>query len=429
MFHPTKQTVHRFFWLTGITFALLALTLSVYSATEFNLPGTRSIPSPAGSNSAEPHLSRGPGGAVVLSWLERESQGKNVSLRFSVLDGNNWQEASTIAEGENWFVNWADFPSVSPISSELWAAHWLVKKPGSSYAYDVAISISHDAGLSWSKPITPHTDNTATEHGFVSLFPAKNGVGALWLDGRNMTDEGHAANPETIHGGMTLRSALIASDLSVGSEYLLDDLVCDCCQTDVATGKNGPIAVYRNRTKGEIRDIYVSRMIAGQWQAGEAVGEDGWEIAACPVNGPSIAASGSDVAVAWFTMADDKPRVRLARSIDGAATFSSPVNIDSDQSTGRVDAALLDDGNAVVSWLRNGENGQGELVIRLVTKTGKPGPTMLVTQSSTARPAGFPQMVKKENTLVFAWTDTTGDEPRVQTAVIDLKDDFQQPVK
>ena len=54
---------------------------------------------------------------------------------------------------------------------------------------------------------------------------------------------------------MTLRSALISTDGVLLEDHLVDDLVCDCCQTDVAETAHGPIGVYRNRTRQEIRDI------------------------------------------------------------------------------------------------------------------------------------------------------------------------------
>ena len=86
----------------------------------------------ASAGSAEPHLATTADGAVVMSWLEPSEHGTD--LRWSVLQGGQWVEPRTIASGENWFVNWADFPSVEPIDNELWAAHWLVKRPGGTYA-------------------------------------------------------------------------------------------------------------------------------------------------------------------------------------------------------------------------------------------------------------------------------------------------------
>jgi hypothetical protein len=405
----------------ALFFATLLLYSAVAEPSEKAFTVT-ALSTPAAADSAEPHLALGQDGSVVLSWLLRDGDG--VALRFSVLGNKGWQPAKTVSSGNDWFVNWADFPSVIPMTSDLWAAHWLAKKPGGTYAYDVVMALSQDGGETWSEPFSPHSDNTKTEHGFVSMFPWRDGVGALWLDGRNMVQDGATdgqdSETEDSGGGMTLRAALIAPDASIVDEYLVDDLVCDCCQTDIAIGPGGPIAVYRDRSASEIRDIYVSRVIEGQWLEGEGIGNDGWEIAGCPVNGPAIDAVGSDAVVAWFTSARSVPHVRFARSMDQAATFSAPINIDTGQPLGRVDVALLDSGMASVSWLRTTDDRRGELVMRLVSKTGEPGPVQVIAPTSSERPAGFPQMISKGNQLIFAWTDTSGDSPRVRTAQVDI---------
>jgi hypothetical protein len=371
----------------------------------------------AAAGSAQPHLARGTHGTIVLSWLEPDDDG--VVLYHSTLQADRWQAKRPVARGNDWFVNWADFPSVVPISPTRWAAHWLVKRPGGTYAYDVALALSEDTGQTWSEPLSPHTDNTPTEHGFVSLYPHHDGVGALWLDGRLMhPDEQRDEHEHGAAGGMTLRTAVVAADRSLSLSQQVDDLVCDCCQTDVAAGPEGPIAVYRNRTPQEIRDIYVARMVNGRWEEGRPVARDGWHIDGCPVNGPAIASDGERVAVAWFTAANDTPRVRLAMSTDGAQTFSPPIDIDTQRPEGRVDVALLDNGNAVVSWLR--AHDEGELCLRQVTATGKTGPIHVIAPIHNARSSGFPQLVRDADHLVLAWTDVSGDASQVRSVRVDI---------
>ena len=375
--------------------------------------------SPAGAGSAEPHLAQGPDGKVVLNWLARERDG--YALRYAELDGSTWRPAQTVARGKDWFVNWADFPSVTPVTQSLWAAHWLAKRPGGTYAYDVAIAISQDGGKSWSDSLTPHTDDTRTEHGFVSLFPWQAGVGALWLDGRNMVEDGQDAGEAHTRAGMTLRAAVITADGAIVSDQLVDDLVCDCCQTDVAVGADGPIAVYRNRTTEEHRDIYVSRAIDGRWEKGRPVANDNWKISGCPVNGPAIAADQANVAVAWFTAADDTSRVRIARSNDSAKSFSAAVDIDVDSPIGRVDIVLLKSGNAVVSWLRSGADRQSEFCLRQVSAAGELGSVHVIARTSETRSSSFPQMLRSGDDLVLAWTDYLADDvSTVRTALVDV---------
>jgi Neuraminidase (sialidase) len=85
---------------------------------------------------------------------------KRHALRTAARDVSGWAEARTVAQGENWFVNWADFPSVIALRDGSLAAHWLVKSGTGTYAYNVNIARSKDGGKTWSKPIVPHLDGT-----------------------------------------------------------------------------------------------------------------------------------------------------------------------------------------------------------------------------------------------------------------------------
>jgi len=200
---------------------------------------------------------------------------------------------------------------------------------------------------------------------------------------------------------------------------LVDEVVCDCCQTDVAVTDYGPVAVYRNRDAQEIRDIHVLRSSDGQWLGDTAVADDGWKIAACPVNGPAIASDGKTVAAAWFTAPGDDTKVRMAWSGDGGQTFAAPFEVDGGRPIGRVDIELLENGSAVVSWLRSGDNGRGEICLRQIARNGDAGAVHVVAATGASRLSGFPQMQRAGSDLVLAWTDTSQERTRVVTARID----------
>lgn len=382
------------------------------------------LSSPAGANSAQPHLSLLPSGQPLLSWLETKDSA--ATLKYSRLVATIWTPASTVSEGTDWFVNWADFPSVVPLSEDKLAAHWLKKRPGGTYAYDVVVSHSEDSGETWSEALTPHTDATATEHGFVSLFPWQQQAGLIWLDGREMAVESHGngtiddidhSNHSTDSAkGMTLRSAIIHADNTLSQEHVIDDLVCECCQTDAATTSNGPVVIYRNRTAEEIRDIYISRFDEGKWTQGQAIAEDLWEIEGCPVNGPAIAAKGESLVIAWFTLAGGVSKVRFIQSLDAGQSFSTPVDIDTESPIGRVDVDFLADDSAAISWVRRSNTGVGEIVVSRVTPEGIQKNLLVIAPISTSRPSGFPQMVHTNDSLVFAWTDITDGISTVKTA-------------
>ena len=210
--------------------------------------------SPAGVDSREPELSTGADGRIILSWVERIGD-KRYALRFATRDADNWSTARTVSEGENWFINWADFPSVIALADGSLAAHWLVKSGSDTYAYDVNIARSKDGGTTWDKPIVPHTDKTQTEHGFVSLIPLPDGrVGAIWVDGRNLKDQKNGGDEhKPLPVSMTLRYAAIDADGKLSDEIQLDERVCECCQTSAALTSEGALAAYRDRSDKEIR--------------------------------------------------------------------------------------------------------------------------------------------------------------------------------
>ena len=178
--------------LLGVAAAALVpfgvLTDARQTTADWSLTVT-SLVSPAAANSAQPQLSV-QGDHAMLSWIERS--GDTSALRFSERTATGWTDARTVASGTNWFVNWADVPSVVRLENGDLAAHWLQKSAGGTYAYDVRLSFSKNDGRTWSTSVTPHHDSTKTEHGFASLFQMPGaGLGLVWLDGRQMKQGEH----------------------------------------------------------------------------------------------------------------------------------------------------------------------------------------------------------------------------------------------
>jgi hypothetical protein len=374
------------------------------------------VESPAGSGAGEPWLFVEPDGGVLMSWLEPSVEGQ--ALRFSVLDGGGWGPVRTVVSRADLFVNWADFPSAIRLPDASLAVHWLQRTGPDTYAYGVRLSRSTDEGQTWSVPVTPHTDETQTEHGFVTLSPGleAGSVRAVWLDGRNYAD------PHADPAFMTLRHAEISADGSLTSEVELDSRTCDCCQTSTAVTRSGIVVAYRGRTRDEIRDIRVVRSGEQGWSSPSVVHADGWVIPSCPVNGPAIAATGNLVAVAWFTAANDSPRVMLAFSDDGGESFEAPIQVagsgEIGRSLGRVDLALNPDGVALVSWLHERE-GIGALMLAAFDSNGSRSGTTVVPHLDGGRATGFPRMALRSDDILFAWTEP-GDTARIRMVSVPL---------
>ena len=395
----------------------MVVALAGCAAPRFERPlAVREMTSPAGPGSGEPNLAVAPDGSVLLSWIEPAGEGRHM-LRYASLDGRgSWSSPQTIAEGGGWFVNWADFPALAALPDGTLFAHWLAKTGASTYAYAVQVARSRDGGRTWSSAVVPHRDGTPTEHGFVSMTPwSDQAMGIVWLDGRKTEHVAH----EDAGGEMTLVHTTLESDGRLGAETSLDGRVCDCCQTDVARAGEATVVVYRDRSDTEVRDISIVRFTNGRWSAPRPVADDGWQINGCPVNGPAVAADGAKVAVAWFTAAGDKPKVKVAFSTDSGASFGSPIVVDEGRPLGRVDVALLDDDATLVSWLEQGEKGAATLRIRRIARDGSRGAGATVAESTGARSSGFPRMARSGARVILAWRDAS-DPPRIRTGILDL---------
>jgi len=350
------------------------------------------IASPSGPGAAEPFLTTS-GRDLLMTWIEPSSNGN--ALKLARFRDGQWSDAQTIVERPEVAANWANFPSVVASKGAIFV-QWVQKNSGGHHAADVYVTSSRDNGKSWGKPILLHRDNTPTEHGFASLAALADGsAGVIWLDGRQMKHD---------EGEMTLRYARINADGRVAGETVLDARVCECCGTSLKPTNDGLVAVYRDRSSTEDRDIAVVTRRGGKWSKPRLVHQDGWTIKGCPVNGPQLATLGNRVAASWFTAAGDKGRVKVAFSSDGGATFRAPVNVDDGAPVGRVDLLMLDDGSAVVTWI-DGIADAASIMARRVFPDGRLGSITKVASSGAARSTGFPRAAIAGDRLYIAWTE------------------------
>ena len=380
------------------------------------------LTTPAAANSAQPQLSVSNRG-VLLSWIERT--GDLATLKFAERTASGWTAPRTIASGRDWFVNWADVPSALRLPSGAIVAHWLQKSGPAQYAYDVRLSHSTDDGKTWSAPYLPHSDRTQTEHGFASLFPMGEGFGLVWLDARATKGGGEHAGGDGHGGGaMSVYFGQFDRHFKQVAETAVDARVCECCPTAAVATSGGIIAAYRDRSDAEIRDNYVSRFINGRWTTPKPVFNDNWKIAACPVNGPALAASGRAVAMTWFTVKHEQGQAYLAFSDDGGATFGQPIRVDDGGSLGRVDVELLPDGAALATWIEfadqpSGAGGRAQFRARRIARNGTRSAPVTISGIAGNRSSGYPRAAIANGEAVFAWTESSdgGGALQVRTAV------------
>lgn len=370
------------------------------------------IKNPTSVNSHLPRLFSN-GKELYMSWVTRKD--KTDYLNYSKFDGNNWMAQETITKGDDWFINWADYPVISESNGSILTTY-LQKSDTATYAYDIKFNLYSSQTKTWKKDMLLHSDGTKTEHGFVSAIPSSNGFEVAWLDGRN-TAGGHGDHDSHGAGGaMTLRSALITPTGEVINETELDNRVCDCCQTSIASSVNGTIVAYRDRSKEEVRDIsIVHKAITGHLDAQiQSFSNDNWKIAGCPVNGPAIDAFDTTFGIAWFTAADGEGQVKV--SFLGKDS-KEPIRIDNGNATGRVALKMISKTEALVLWME--PRGDKEVIaLAKVDISGKKTSEIIISKTSPERASGFPQLEVMGANAYIAWTEVEEKIKSIKTAKV-----------
>lgn len=359
------------------------------------------LPFPASPDSITPSVASAPDGNIYVSWIA-PADGNQHTLWVARYDRElaSWLAPVQIATGSDWFLNWADTPTVAAGLRGRVAATWPVLNE--TDGYHTMTSVSEDHGATWSSPQPLTTESNLTE--FVSLASLTNGTWlAVWLDARDRAQT----------GAMQLRSRVLGTTTA---DLLVDDRVCDCCPISTLVLPNGAVlTAYRDRSPAEIRDIVYQNYSRGKWTPATPPERDEWHTTGCPVNGARLSRRSGHVATAWFTGANETPQVLTARSNNLGRTWNHVARIDDPhhQATGHVSSAVLRDGSQWVSWVET----SGTLALRSLQRDGSLSPITRMPGTGT----GNPKMVVLANRsdqpaqLLVVRSETDGVKTHVAT--------------
>jgi hypothetical protein len=155
------------------------------------------------------------------------------------------------------------------------------------------------------------------------------------------------------------------------------------------------------------------------WGKPVPVHADGWVMPGCPVNGPSIAADGDNVVVAWYTAANDKPLVQVARSTDAGDSFAAPVVLEQGEAVQGRAAVALDARQAFALWIREDAGGQSLWLSRRTPDLARELQRIEVAKlQGRGRATGYPQIALRNGDAYVAWTDIVDGSPRLRGAVL-----------
>ena len=79
---------------------------------------------PISINSQYPNLTETDRGLAII-WYE--PIGESHALKWSEFNGRSWSKPITITIGKEYFINWADFPSIFYNGRNHFVVHWLEK--------------------------------------------------------------------------------------------------------------------------------------------------------------------------------------------------------------------------------------------------------------------------------------------------------------
>jgi hypothetical protein len=363
-----------------ILVSLLFLTAPLFSQTLKVEPAAN----PTGPDSSQVNLTVAPDGSPLLSWVEADA------LKYSTRKGGQWSAPLTIAAHRHFFHHPAELPEVIGMPGGSFLAHWIEAPKTESEAEFVYVSASRD-GIKWTTPAMAHHDKSDVEHGLASMAPTGDKEASIFF----------LQSLKGPDAPTSLMRSVIGLDGNEVKEEMLAADVCECCPTAVARTSRGVVVAFRAHTKDDIRDIAVTRLDSGRWTSPRIVYPDKWQVDACPVNAASIAAKGDKVAIAWYTSADDKPRVELALSSDAGATFSKAEVVSTGQAYGYASVAADDSGGAFVSWLERGADG-ARVLARHISADGAAGPVAQVA-TGTRKSLGYPKIVHAGGETWIAW--------------------------
>jgi hypothetical protein len=279
---------------------------------------------------------------------------------------------------------------------------------------------SRAGAATFAPAITVHAENLPGARGWASLARDPDGnAHVVWLDGRNAGDRAamaHGMRQDIFH-------AIWRPDGSHEEVTVATD-VCFCCKTAVATAPSGVVYVaWRHIYPTNLRDIAVAHSTDGgkTFSAPVRVGEDGWQIAGCPDDGPALAVDAAGVLhVVWPTMVAGPHAVKgifYSYSSDGGRTFAPRQRIDEEGSGAAHPQVAAGGGRLAVVWDEAGSSRRA--CLREVSSDRKGTawtPVLGTVRVLSAGPAVYPAVAATASSLVAAWTETvsTGSEIRVR---------------
>ena len=211
--------------------------------------------------------------------------------------------------------------------------------------------------------------------------------------------------------------------------YQVGEGLCECCKLGIAFADGGKTVymVDREVDGNKIRNHVLRKSIDGAatFSAPVEISNDGWQVPSCPHSGPSIGRdSRGQLHVSWFTLGRSEQEAGIYYSVskDDGKSFAPRQLVQANTAPETLYATLAvgDDDRVYLAWSNLDGNNKAQIFMRTLAADGRTWSP--IQQISRAKGnAGRPVLAFVKNQLQVAWTETDGEDSRVvlRSAAVD----------
>ncbi len=366
--------------------------------------------------SSSPYLTRDATGTPVLSWVQKNKEGKTQVFFAGYVDSlKRFGRPVPIPPSRGVSTHGEDMPKLifDPQGNALLVFAVKNPTPGNPYTGAIYYTWSRDGGKSWT-PALPLADDTAESYDqryFDIARLADGKIGMTWLSNSKPA-------------GSTLLFSTAEENGRFAAKTTLASHTCQCCRTALLVDDHGTIHVaWRNIFPGELRDMaYCYSVDEGKtFSAPVRISPDEWKIDGCPHTGPALTANKEGLHVSWFTMGNGQG-IFYCHSESRPGSFSVKKPVSELPSARHPQMATMSNGNIVLVWdegIPADTSRHQHIGLQLRGPSGKVLTNGFLTPQTGF--ATFPQieLLNKQEAIV-AYTERKNTQTAVRYQIIQL---------
>lgn len=285
-------------------------------------PEVRSVVEISKGSSADPKLVATPSGSIFLVSVIKDER-PWVGVSISNDDGDSFAPPVRLNKPDTAVVSHGEN---SPEVVLSWPNGYVVWEEAAEQGTRLMLGGFNRMTGQPIEPVQVLRKKEPSMNGFPSIALSPDGSLILvWLDGR-----AEAKTPRGTFAVYATRSSDGGKSFAEPKQVALS--ACPCCRPGVAVGEGNEIyVVWRGVGENNVRDLLSSTSLDGgaSFSSPVKVASDEWRIDGCPHAGPSLAVAGSRLYVGWRTDGPDgkRSRVRIAHSDTRGTSFSQVIEL------------------------------------------------------------------------------------------------------